>query len=190
MIVWLVSDELEMKWEGSGSWRNFLGGEDARVEPGETLVGVPSEFRTGNVPDTNFGRCHYRGLLRKCCDVGNMYIKINRNCVLCTYYFKLYYCSLHSCTYTATTREVCVVCRRHRCGVEKGVDTRISLSVPGTEPRFPGYPARSYSLCGQVSQLGQLVTYWNKSILRSHRWPWLPVCLTIMQVRHVKDGKI
>jgi len=77
-----------MKWEGSDpalidaiSWRG--GG----VVPRETLVGVPSEFRNGNVPNTNFERCHYRKLLGKCCDFDNMHIKINRIYVLCIYYF-------------------------------------------------------------------------------------------------------
>jgi hypothetical protein len=106
-----------MKWEGSDLGLIYVifpgregggGGGEARVMSRETLVGVPSEFRTGNVPNTNFERCHYRKLPGKCFDVDSMHIKINRNYVLCTY-FKLSYCSSCTCTYTPTTREVCVV---------------------------------------------------------------------------------
>jgi hypothetical protein len=76
------------------------------------------------------------------------------------------------------------------CSGVEGVDTRKYLSLLETEPWFPGYTARSSSLYGQFSQRGQLVTYWSRSVPRSHKWPWLPVCLTIMQVTHVKNGKM
>lgn len=102
MIVWSVNDELEMKWEGSGPGLIdviFLGGEEARNVPRETLVSVPNEFRTGNVPNTNFERCHYRKLPGKCCDIDNMHIQ-NRSKLRFMYilfpFFVLFFVYVHT----------------------------------------------------------------------------------------------